>query len=144
MWKKIIAISAAVLGVDQLTKFLVSKSFVGPPVRVIGDFLRITHLQNPYAIFGLQYKIPLIPLTVLAICAILLILYKSKSLALSLILGGAIGNLIDRMRANAVIDWIDIGVGNLRWPVFNIADLAITIGIFWLIMRGIQKSDVRN
>ncbi|MCK4306715.1 signal peptidase II [candidate division WOR-3 bacterium] len=149
MWKKFLTllhgilrtrifwISLIVLVADQLTKFWVWKTNAN--VSVIGDFLRITTTQNPYGIFGLRYKIPILPITGLAICAIFIILYKSKLLPLSLILGGAIGNFIDRIRIGAVIDWIDIGVNNTRWYVFNIADASITIGILWLILKEIKR-----
>lgn len=138
MWCKIIILTIAVIVVDQLTKFYILQNVLCS-IPLIGDFVRITPIQNPYAIFGLQYNMLLIPLSIVAICIILLILYKSKSCVFSLILGGAIGNLIDRIRINAVTDWIDIGIGTLRWPIFNIADSAITIGIVWLIVREVFK-----
>ncbi len=126
MWRKIIVLIIIVIGADQLTKFYISH-YILHSVPLIGDFIRITPIQNPNAVFGLRYNIPLIPLTILAICVVAVILYKSKLLVFSLILGGAIGNLIDRIRMGAVTDWIDIGIKNIRWPIFNIADSAITI-----------------
>ncbi len=145
MWKqnliffKILWISAVVILADQLTKLWVLKTNAN--FSLIGNFLRITTTENAHGIFGLNYKIPILPITALAICAMFIVLYKSKLPALSLILGGAIGNVIDRLRIGAVIDWIDIGVNNhLRWYVFNIADASITIGICWLIFIEIKNT----
>ena len=131
-----VILSLVVLVVDQLSKFCVFK-WLSPlqSVRVIGDFMKITLIQNPGGIFGLQLKIPFIPITIFAICIICMILYRSSTSALSIILGGAIGNLVDRIRFGAVIDFLDFGMGSLRWPVFNIADAAVTIGIGWLLVR---------
>ena len=143
MWKKnlilirILGVSLIIIFVDQITKFWVFKTHSN--VQIIGDFLRITIVQNHYGLFGLHYRIPFLQITALAICAIFIILYKAKLLSLSLILGGAISNFVDRVRIGAVIDWIDIGVKNIRWPVFNIADASITIGIFWLILKEIKR-----
>ncbi|MBI4721953.1 MAG: signal peptidase II [Candidatus Stahlbacteria bacterium] len=138
MWRKIIALTLIIIGIDQLTKFYISH-FFRHSVPFIGNFIRITPIQNPNAVFGLRYNIPLIPLTILAICIVVIVLYKTKLLVFSLILGGAIGNLIDRIRIGAVTDWIDVGIKNIRWPIFNIADAAITIGILWLIIYEIAK-----
>ncbi|MDI6840579.1 MAG: signal peptidase II [bacterium] len=137
--RKAIIVSLSVLGADQLSKLWVSSQFSqSQSVKVIGDFMRITLIQNPHAIFGLQVKLPFIPLVILAVCAVCLFLWRSRATALSFILGGAVGNLIDRIRIKAVIDFIDLGVSKLRWPVFNIADSCITIGILWLIIKGLK------
>jgi signal peptidase II len=138
MWRRIVGLASAVVLVDQLTKAWISRT-VGEPIVVVGNFVRIVPTLNPYAIFGLRYKVPLIPLTVIAICVIIFLLFKSKSIQLSIVLGGAIGNLIDRIRLGAVIDWIEIGIHNLKWPVFNVADAAITIGVVWLIIGEWRK-----
>lgn len=143
MWRKIIGGTVAVIVVDQLTKFYISKN-VTYPISLIGDFIQLRLVINPNAVFGLTSNIPLVPLTIFAVCVILLILYKSKSFVFALILGGAIGNLIDRVRIKAVIDWIDIGIGTIRWPTFNLADAAITIGIVWLVVREVMKGRSKN
>jgi len=138
--RKAITVSLITLGVDQLTKLLVYRFLsLRESVPVVGDFVRITFIKNPYGIFGLQFKVPFIPVTILAVCVVFLILYRSGMIPLALILGGAIGNLIDRLRFSAVIDFLDIGVRHFRWPVFNVADTAITVGILWIIIRGLKK-----
>lgn len=118
---------------DQLSKFLMCK-YAGD-YKILGNFLRFTLLKNPYGIFGINCNIPIIPVAILSIIIIFALLYKLKNIFISLILGGAIGNLIDRIIYGAVIDWINIGIGNLRWPIFNFADASITIGIFLIILK---------
>ncbi|MCK4353038.1 signal peptidase II [candidate division WOR-3 bacterium] len=139
--KKIIIVTLIILGIDQLTKWLVLKHLSMHSIPVIGNFMRFTLVQNFYGIFGLKFKIPFIPLTILAVCVLYVILCKFKVLALSLILGGALGNLIDRIRFGAVIDFLDFGIGKLRWFTFNVADAAITIGILWLLIASFKKKN---
>lgn len=60
---------------------------------------------------------------------------------LGLIMGGAIGNLFDRLRLGGVIDFVDIGVGSFRWPVFNVADVAVTLGVFLLLLQYLTRGE---
>jgi len=136
---------AVVLAVDQLTKYLILKLLgLGASYPLIGNFVRITHVRNPFGVFGISFggRIPLLPLTVFAIIVLVIISLRHRSfpVAFSLILGGAIGNALDRVRLRAVVDFLDIGIGKVRWPVFNIADAAITIGIIILIIKILTKS----
>lgn len=123
-----------VVGVDQLTKQLVVRWLVPyRPVRVVGDFIRLQYVHNPYAVFGV--KIPgvlLIPMMVVVIGVVLYFwVIRDFHWESTLIIGGAIGNLIDRIiyRGVGVVDFIDIGVGRWRWPTFNVADMAVVIGM---------------
>jgi signal peptidase II len=143
MWKKIIGITLPIVIIDQVTKIWIYHTYVRP-IKVIGDFLKITLILNPYGVFGIRLKIPFLPLTVVGVCVLIVILWKYNDPLFALILGGAIGTLIDRIRIKKVIDWIDIGIGELRWPVFNLADAAITIGIIWLIIRELIKGKKKN
>lgn len=127
---------------DQLTKLWVDFLFMpGEGFPVIGKFFRIRLVMNSGAAFGFFRDFPLV-LTAVTIIAILALanflyfryekLYFPEKLGIILILSGAIGNLIDRFRLGAVIDFIDVGL----WPVFNIADSSITVGgillgFFW-------------
>lgn len=140
-----VGIAALVLAVDQAAKFwMMSNFFIHQSQPVLGDFVRITLILNPNAVLGIP--IPSITLYyVFAFLAIGLLLYMSAKephlstrILYGMILGGALGNLLDRFRMGAVVDFIDVGVGNLRWPVFNMADSAISlalIGLLWVSFR---------
>ena len=141
----IFIIVLAILSLDQLTKFLVTKNLLyNQSVPVIKGIFLITLIHNRGAAFGiLKNQISLFILT--AIFAIVLIYLNLKenrhkkfySISLSLILAGALGNLVDRIFLGYVIDFLDFRI----WPVFNVADSAITIGAIllgWSIC--IQKS----
>jgi len=127
----IFIIVTTVILLDQTTKFLALKFLqLNTPVPVINNFLNLTLVHNRGAAFGfLQHQVFLFIL--ISFFAIGLIVYNLKNktnsiiskLTLSLILGGAIGNLIDRLRFGFVVDFLDLRV----WPVFNVADAMITI-----------------
>ncbi|MFA5032640.1 MAG: signal peptidase II [bacterium] len=138
MWRKITIVLAIVVA-DQLTKFLVAKNLIEyQSLQIIGNFLQFTLLYNKNGVFGLNFSIPYIPFVIIAIILIILMLKRidiKYNLPLLLILSGAFGNLIDRIRVKAVIDFIDFGIGNARFYVFNIADSSISIGIaLWLLI----------
>ncbi len=126
---------AVVIIVDQLTKFLVTTSMdAGQSITVINNFLYITYVRNPGAAFGLlPYQTVFFVVITLVVAALVLYYYRILSenhkwlrCGLALQLGGALGNLIDRVSGGYVVDFIDITV----WPpVFNLADSAIVVGI---------------
>jgi len=131
--------------VDFCTKALARTHLVPEriPHDVYGEWLRFTLVYNPGAAFGLhvgQYsRWIFMALTIVAL-VILGRLYNAtrggdliRSLSLALVCGGAVGNLIDRiMSADGVVDFIDIGFRDSRWPTFNIADMAVSLGAFLL------------
>lgn len=130
-----------VLALDQLTKAAVSgRLALSEPVPVLGDFLRLTLVHNRGAAFGLfpGSPVPFIIVSALAIAVVLYLFardaYRSlwSRLLLGCILGGALGNLIDRIRWGFVVDFIEVGIGRYRWPVFNVADSAVTLGVLFL------------
>lgn len=132
------AVAAAVLVLDFITKHWALSSLAHSASRaVLGDFLRFTITKNTGVAFGLlaDQKLPLGWISVIALIAVLWLAFRPsarvlpRAFALGLILGGAVGNLIDRVRWGSVVDFIDVGIGTLRWPVFNIADSAITVGV---------------
>ncbi len=144
---------------DQVSKYVVgSRLHPGDPsIPVFGKYLVLTHLNNRGGAFSLLQTTPAIfvVIAVLAIWALLYAYYRSSrsdlivSGAIALALGGAVGNLIDRIRYGFVIDFFDIqnGRGTNLWPVFNVADSAITVGIivlFWhfIFRRAPQKEPV--
>lgn len=125
----------SVLVADQLTKFIVSLCLSpGASIPVIKNVFHITYVLNPGAAFGILkgQTYFFISVGLLAVIFILISLRRQQSLrikiALALILSGALSNLIDRLRLNAVIDFLDFRI----WPVFNFADSAITIGAILL------------
>ena len=131
-----------VVALDQITKFLIKTRFYyGESIEIFGDFFRFTYIQNEGMAFGIRFggRLFFTIFASLASVIILIYLYRMRNerffprLSLALILGGAMGNLIDRFAYGAVIDFIDVGFGNTRWPVFNIADSGVTIGMIILI-----------
>lgn len=140
MWRKFIVISALILVIDQITKFVADKYLVlSHSIPVLGNFFQLTLVKNPYGVWGIKVFAVLPIVMALTIILLIIVFHKTKLLQLSLICGGALGNLIDRIRFGTVTDFLDFGIKNLRWPVFNIADTGITIGILLLIMQSITK-----
>ena len=139
--------AAAVLALDQLTKAVASaRLFLGDPVPVLGDTVRLTLVHNTGAAFGLfpGSRLPFIIVSTLAIAVVLFLFTReayrgvAPRVLLGCILGGAIGNLVDRIRLGWVVDFIDVGLGSARWPVFNVADSAVTVGVIllaWYLTR---------
>lgn len=152
------AITALVIGVvlvlDILTKAWVVRNFdLYQSVPVLGDFFRFTYTHNRGAAFGIDIgehsRIFFLVLSLVAL-GVLAAIYRAtpawdrlRVLALSLVGGGALGNIFDRLRfERGVVDFLDFGIGTSRFPVFNVADTAVTIGAglllisFWLEGRG--------
>ena len=124
---------ATVLGFDQLTKWLVTSNMAWGESIPAEGFVRLTYVHNTGSAFGLFQNQGMI-LTIIAFVAVaaMIWLYRSSPMpsvlmraALGLQMGGAIGNLIDRLRLGFVVDFVDIG----PWPVFNVADSSIVVGI---------------
>ncbi len=138
-------VSLLTFAIDQTIKLLVVQNFpAGIPVPVIGDFLRITLIFNPNTAFGISlgqnFPYTLVAGAISVFVFIMALMEKSvwNIIAYSMILGGAIGNIFDRIMRGEVVDFIDMGIGeNLRWYVFNGADAFITIGIIMLLIEGI-------
>jgi signal peptidase II len=132
---------------DAVTKAIVAHSLpVGVSLDVLGSYVRLTHVRNVGASFGLfpGNTYPLIALSSLAVLIVLALALRGKHNAhalvlLGLILGGALGNLYDRVRLGEVIDFIDVGFGPHRWPVFNVADMAVTVGVFALLAHYLRR-----
>ena len=152
----LMAIVVPVLLLDQLTKlYIVSTFALYESVTVFENFFHITYILNPGAAFGIfagraaSFRIPFfLTLSVVASVGIV-IFYRAVEerlvqVALSLILGGAIGNMIDRARLGEVIDFIDVHWYNNYWPAFNVADSAITIGVGLMILDMVLKEKRRK
>jgi signal peptidase II len=153
-----LAATFLVILLDQATKaWIISTMRLYDSFVVIGGFFNITHVRNPGAAFGfLAGASPLfryIFFMAVTLAAILLILHylrisriEAPSLvsALALILAGAVGNLIDRVRFGEVVDFLDVYIGSYHWPAFNVADSAITVGAAILIVVLLQKRKGRT
>jgi signal peptidase II len=130
--------AVCVISLDQAVKALVMSVLPsGRSVDFLGSIVRFTRTTNTGAAFGLLRGQGPWFIVVSALAAVAIIVFRREiaklkrwdQAAFGLILGGAIGNLIDRIHLGAVIDFIDIGFRELRWPSFNVADSAISIGV---------------
>ena len=147
MRKYFFLIAAAVLLLDRLAKWAVASNIpLHDSVTVIPGCFHLTHVENTGAAFGLfaestaQWKIgALVSFSVIALMVVSALLWKhshalsTTTIGLSLILGGATGNLWDRMMTGHVVDFLDFYVGSYHWPAFNVADSAIVIGAALLV-----------
>jgi signal peptidase II len=136
-------IAAAVVGLDHLTKWMVVQRLPrGEDIPIIGQWVMLTHIKNTGAAFGLfpGSVLPLIVISIVASIVVLVLASRARGrmgrlVPLGLILGGAIGNLIDRIALGRVTDFIHVGIPDgPRWPVFNVADSAVSIGVVLLAL----------
>jgi len=139
--------AAVIVALDQITKAAISSRFsINESYEVIGGFFNLVYVLNPGAAFGFLANasaafryIFFIGITIIAIALIIYYLVKNRSggviiaLSLTLIFAGAVGNLIDRIRFGAVVDFLDFYAGTWHWPAFNVADSAITTGAVLMI-----------
>ena len=147
---KLFLVPIVILFLDQITKISVKQYVYNTNVfyqklNMFGDYIRIVFIENPGIAFGIDTSKYHFFITILTFLAIVFIFYhliklikidSYEKLSLSFILGGAIGNFVDRvlilfpsMNYKGVIDFIDIGIGGFRWYTFNIADVSISIGL---------------
>ncbi len=158
MKKKYLISIAIVLGVillDQFSKLYIdSVLHLHDSISIIKDFIHITYVRNTGAAFGLFASqatgLKILFFITTSIVAILIILFLLRNLrenqtflisSLSLIIGGAVGNLVDRVRLGEVIDFIDLHWHSYHWPAFNVADSAITVGGVFLIIDIVFRKD---
>lgn len=145
-WPLFLALAAGVLTVDQVTKaWLVSAlPAEGQRLSVIGDLVRLVNSHNTGALFGL-FKDQALLFGVVSVGVVALIVWYHGSsgrntllsVALGLLLGGALGNLLDRLRLGYVVDFVDAGIGDLRFYTFNAADAAISCAILLLLLSAL-------
>ncbi len=149
-------ISGGVLVLDQITKYVITRTMtLHQSIEVIPDFAHLTYVRNTGAAFGFlagsraQWRILFfIGVSVVAIACISYLLkavrpgQKLLMASLSLILGGALGNLVDRIRMGEVIDFVDLHWYHFHWPAFNVADSAITIGVVLLLFQMLRKGKI--
>jgi signal peptidase II len=142
-------IALAIVLTDQVTKAIVLRTMrLGQSIPIVPGYFDLTFVLNPGAAFSLLATLPerirspfFILISVAA--AILIVVYHARHLvghrlatvSLGLILGGAVGNLIDRIRYGVVVDFLDAHVHQYHWPVFNVADSAISVGVTLLLIE---------
>ncbi len=138
--KILLPTAAAIVVLDQVTKAALSRYlYEGQILEVMPGFFSLVYFKNPGAAFGIftdggiTRTLFLVAVQAVALVVIGFLLKQSRdpaaSFALSMIAGGAIGNLIDRIRLGSVVDFLDFHLGGFHWPAFNVADSAITVGV---------------
>ncbi len=146
----ILAIAALVVLLDRLTKlWIIAHIPSGQAIVVIPKVFRLTHVLNTGAAFSMfegsaspnLVRNLLIGFSVIAVVVVLILIWKMgrgfslTSLALALILGGALGNLYDRIRFSYVVDFLEVHIVHYHWPDFNVADSAIVVGACLLLLE---------
>jgi len=142
-------IALALIAADRGSKMLVDGADLGTPQQLIGSFLQIIRGENRGGLFGIvQGSAPLLAALSVGVILALVIFHERERLpqvtpvtvGVGLLIGGAIGNLIDRLLFGYVLDFIDVGVGSLRFWTFNIADAGISFGILILLIDTLLRS----
>ena len=142
-----ILIAILIVAADRLSKWLVATQIpLNESIPIIPGFFRLTHVDNPGAAFGLFSDSPspwkvtvLITFSLAALVVVVALLWKNShamtttATGLALILGGALGNLWDRLANKYVVDFLDFSVSGYHWPAFNLADSAIVVGALLLV-----------
>ncbi len=148
---------ALIVALDQFTKHLVVSSWeLGDSVTVVPGFFSLTYLRNRGGAFGLLADLPegwrvgFFVLFALATVAALVWMLRSadrddvvQRFALTAVIGGAVGNLYDRIRYGDVVDFLDVYVNDWHWPAFNVADSFITCGVILLLASSLLSTDRR-
>lgn len=145
-----VATAVVVAIVDQLSKAAVLAHFAGQPAggrEIVTSFFDLVLTYNRGISFGLfndgaGLNVLVFSLAAAAIIAVLIYWLRRATspflaVAIGLIIGGAVGNVIDRLRLGAVVDFLDFHVGSLHWPAFNLADSAICIGVVAMLLDGV-------
>jgi signal peptidase II len=142
-------IAVFVIGLDRVTKLSVAKNIsLHDSIQIVPDFFRLTHVENRGAAFGLfadspsEWKVAmLVVFSIVALVIVTALLWRNShslnttGIGLSLILGGAIGNLWDRLLSGRVVDFLLFYIGQYQWPAFNVADSAIVVGAGLLVVE---------
>ena len=146
-----LGVAGAVVALDQITKYLVRAGMdLHERIDLVGRSVALLHGRNPGMGFGVLSDAPIphqrLVLSLVALCASLAIVYllrglparpRAPRLAMGLILGGAVGNLADRVRLGYVTDFVHLAWRGYSWPDFNVADSAITVGAVVLVLHSL-------
>ncbi len=151
-----IIISIILLCIDQITKLLVVNLLTKTnSIAIIKNFFYLTYINNDGAAFSILVGKRILLILIAVLVIVMLIRYIKKNniqnklelVSISLIIGGSLGNLIDRVVRGYVIDFLDFKIFNYNFPIFNLADTFIVIGVFLLLLKEIRKEnnlDSRN
>ena len=143
--KKYIFVTFLIIIIDQLTKFLINQNInYLKSIQIIKNFFYFTNAHNNGAAFSILsgYNLLFISVTLIAIC--LIDKYIEKNISFYILLGGLIGNLIDSLIVGYVIDLLDFRIFNYNFPIFNISDICICLGIFLIIIKTIKEDKNDN
>lgn len=151
-WPLFVGLATAIVAADQLTKaWLTSALAPGQSTPVAGDLVRLVYSQNRGGLFGLLQGQALVFAGLSMIVVGLIVAYHARSghdpwlsLTLGLLLGGALGNLLDRLTRGFVVDFVDAGIGDVRWYTFNVADAAISCAIVLLLVLALRPDGPRR
>lgn len=153
MLKKIVGISTIIIILDQLIKYLISNKIeLNESIEIINHFFLITYVQNIGAAWNILSgnRWLLIMIGMISLIAIYLYFIKDKKLkkieviTYSILIGGIIGNLIDRIVYGYVIDYLSFNIFGYHFPVFNLADICIVVSVFLMIMIEIKGSEEKH
>ena len=144
-WALFAGIAIAVVVIDQLAKaWITSNLDPGRSMTILGDWLRFVHGQNSGILFGLlPQSAPIFAVVSLAVTGLIVYYHRRTgrgilvTVALGLLLGGAIGNLLDRLNHGYVVDFVDMGIGTWRFFTYNLADASITTAILLLLAMAV-------
>jgi len=155
-WAAFFGLAGVVIVADQITKLYVDANFpvasvhsvpgFAEPTPLIDGFVRIAKTYNSGGIFGLFGNSAVLLALASTVVIALIVVYQWRegtggpwqlTVALGLLLGGALGNFIDRIRLQAVVDFVDMGIGDWRWYTFNVADAAISVALLLLIVMSV-------
>ena len=148
---RVLFFSAIIVIADQISKSIIKYSMhLYESIPVIPGFFHFTYVVNKGMAFGIDLPIGIgifSFLTIIISCFLVFILWREREnillvrIALALILGGAIGNLIDRILFSEVVDFLDFMIGDYHWYIFNIADSAVTVGIILMLWHSVFIKD---
>jgi len=148
-------VALAVVLADQATKAVIERTLLLHETIPLTPFFALSYVRNTGAAFGVLAAAPVgirLPLfltvTVIATAAVVSYLRRTPAdqrwrvAALGAVLGGALGNLLDRVRYGEVVDFLDLHWGELHWPAFNLADAAITVGVAIVLLASVERRGV--
>lgn len=153
MRKKLCIFSLIIIVIDQLIKYLISNNIIlNSEIKIIDKFFYITHVHNNGAAFSMFSGniIFLIIMTLLALIVIYLFFIKNKKLSnfeillTSLLIGGIIGNFIDRIIFNYVIDYLEFIIFDYYFPIFNFADICIVLSVIGIVILSVKEDLCKN
>ena len=148
LWIQFLSLAVAIVVVDQATKaWIVAQLAGGGEVRILGDYLRLIYTENSGALFGILREQALLFAIVSVAVAVLIVAVHARAgrspyltITLGLLLGGWAGNFIDRVTLGHVVDFVDMGIGTVRFWAYNVADSCITVALLLLVLMAVHPA----